>query len=144
MVASDADRADRAAVTLSADDRLDIFEVLTQADSAATSRDADAYVALFTDDAVLDGGMGEHRGKSILQQSVGPIWQAEGKMSVHLTLNAVVRGVEGQPDHAVATSVLLILTGVPVTSIHSVSSIVQHLVKKGTEWQIEHRSVRLL
>jgi ketosteroid isomerase-like protein len=131
-------------MTLSADDRLDIFDVLAQADSAATSRDADAYVALFTDDAILDGGMGEHRGKGILRQSVGPIWQAEGEMSVHLTLNAVVREVEGQPDQAVATSVLLILTGDPVTSILSVSSIVQHLIRKGTDWRIEHRSVRLL
>jgi ketosteroid isomerase-like protein len=131
-------------MTLSANDRLDIFDVLAQADSAATSRDADAYVALFTDDAILDGGMGEHRGKGILRQSVGPIWQAEGEMSVYLTLNAVVREVEGQPDQAVATSVLLILTGDPVTSILSVSSIVQHLIRKGTDWRIEHRSVRLL
>jgi ketosteroid isomerase-like protein len=131
-------------MTLSANDRLDIFDVLAQADSAATSRDADAYVALFTDDAILDGAMGEHRGKGIVRQSVGPIWQAEGEMSVHLTLNAVVREVEGQPDQAVATSVLLILTGDPVTSILSVSSIVQHLIRKGTDWRIEHRSVRLL
>jgi ketosteroid isomerase-like protein len=131
-------------VTLSADDRLDILEILAQADSAATSRDADAYVALFTEDAVLDGGMGEHRGKGILRQSVGPIWQAEGKMSVHLTLNAIVREVKGRPDQAVATSILLILTGEPVTSVHSVSSIVQHLIRKGTEWRIDHRSVRLL
>jgi ketosteroid isomerase-like protein len=131
-------------VTLSADDRLDILEVLAQADSAATSRDADAYVALYTDDAVLDGGMGEHRGKGILRQSVGPIWQAEGQKSVHLTLNVLVGEVEGRPDQAVATSVLLILTGEPATSIHSVSSIVQHLVKKRADWRIEHRSVRLL
>ncbi len=136
--------ADRPGVTLSGDDRLDILEVLAEADSAATSRNADAYVALFTDDAVLDGGMGEHRGKDTLRQSVGPIWEAEGEMSVHLTLNAVVREIEGQPDQAVATSVLLILAGEPATSINSVSSIVQHLVKKGTDWRIEHRSVRLL
>ena len=141
MVASGPERP---SVTLSADDRLDIFEVLADADSAATRRDADAYVSLFTDDAVLDGDLGEHRGKGVLRQSVGPIWQAEGERSVHLTLNAVVREVEGQPDQAVATSVLLILVGEPVTSIHSVSFIVQHLVRKGNDWQIERRSVRLV
>lgn len=141
MVASPAERTE---VTLSADDRPDILEVGAQADSAATSRDVDAYVALFTDDAVLDGGMGEHRGKSVLRKSVGPIWDAEGEKSVHLTLNAVVREVEGQPDQAVATTVLLILTGEPPRSIHSVSSIVQHLIKKGTAWRIQPRSVRLL
>jgi ketosteroid isomerase-like protein len=131
-------------VTLSADDRLDILEVLAKADSAASSRDADAYVALFTDDAVLDGGMGEHRGKAILRQSVGPIWEAEGETSIHLTLNAVVQEVEGQADQAVATSMLLILSGEHATTIQSVSSIVQHLTRTGSAWQIERRSVRLL
>jgi hypothetical protein len=42
-------------VTLSAGDRLDILDIASRADAAATRRDADAYAALFTDDAVLDG-----------------------------------------------------------------------------------------
>jgi ketosteroid isomerase-like protein len=42
-------------MTLSAADRLAILEVITRADEAASQRDADAYVALFTPDAVLDG-----------------------------------------------------------------------------------------
>jgi SnoaL-like domain len=131
-------------VTLSADDRLNILEVLAKADSAATSRDADAYVALFTVNAVLDGGMGEHRGKTPLRQSVSPIWEAEGETSVHLTLNAVVQEAEGQSDRAVATSMLLILSGEHAATIQSVSSIVQHLTRTGTEWRIERRSIRLL
>ena len=40
-------------MTLSVSDRLDILDVLTRADTAATMRDADAYVNLFTDDAQL-------------------------------------------------------------------------------------------
>jgi hypothetical protein len=38
-------------VTLSAADRLAIVEVITRADDAASRRDADAYVELFTPDA---------------------------------------------------------------------------------------------
>ncbi len=58
---------------LTGTDRLDILDVVARADDAATRRDADAYVAFFTDDAVLDGDKGEHRGKERLRQSVGPI-----------------------------------------------------------------------
>jgi ketosteroid isomerase-like protein len=129
-------------MTLSAADRLDILRVLARADTAATRRDVEGYVALFTDDAVLDGAKGEHQGKDLLRQSVGPIWAAEGPTSMHRTLNAVADPVEGQADRAVATSVLLVLAGEKLTSVHSVSTIVQHLVKVGPDWQIEHRFVR--
>ena len=42
-------------MTLSVEDRLEIMEVVARADWAATRRDADTYVGLFTEDAVLDG-----------------------------------------------------------------------------------------
>jgi ketosteroid isomerase-like protein len=129
-------------MSLSTADRLDILQVLARADSAATRRDAEAYVALFTDDAVLDGDMGEHRGRELLRQSVGPIWASEGPASVHLTLNAVVDQVDSRADRAIATSILLILRAESPTAIHSLSSIVQHLIKVGADWQIERRSVR--
>jgi ketosteroid isomerase-like protein len=131
----------RHGVTLSDTDRLDILEVVARADAAATRRDADAYVSLFTDDAVLDGEKGEHRGKERLRRSVGPIWESEGPSSVHVTLNAVVESMGDQPDRAVATSVLLILQGTSPIVIHSASAITQHLVKTGSSWLIERRSV---
>ena len=84
-------------------DRLDILELLALADDAATRRDVAAYVACFTDDAVLDGGMGEHRGKAAMEGAVGPIWQAEGDRSVHLTTNAVIESDLSSEDRAVAT-----------------------------------------
>jgi ketosteroid isomerase-like protein len=46
---------------LTTTDRLDILEIVARADSAATRRDADAYVSLFTDDAVLDGESGSRK-----------------------------------------------------------------------------------
>jgi hypothetical protein len=128
-------------MTLSAVDRLDILDVLARADSAASRRDADAYLAYFTNDAVLDGEMGEHRGMEEIRRSVGPIWQAEGPASFRLTLNAVVDPVDTHPELAVATSTLLILHETSPISIQSVSTIVQRLVKVGTAWRIERRTV---
>ena len=99
-------------------------------------------MAYFTNDAVLDGAKGEHAGKEQIRQSVGPIWQAEGPPSIHLTLNAVVDPVGAQPGRVVATSTLLILREASPISIQSASTIVQHLVKVGAVWRIERRTVR--
>jgi ketosteroid isomerase-like protein len=78
-------------------DRLDIVDVVTRADNAATRRDADAYVAFFTDDALLDGDKGEHRCKEPLRRTVGPIWESEGPASTHCTMNIVANAVDGDP-----------------------------------------------
>ena len=51
------------AMTLSAADRLAILDVITRADEAASRRDADVYVELFTEDALLDGTQGRHAGR---------------------------------------------------------------------------------
>lgn len=127
---------------LSTTDRLDILDVVAQADNSASSRDADAYVSFFTEDAVLDGDMGEYRGKERLRQSVGSIWKSESAISTHVSLNVVIEGVEGQPNRAIATSLLMILRNESPVSIASVSSINQHLVKLDSQWLIERRSVR--
>ena len=130
-------------MTHSAADRLDILDLLASADNAATRRDVTSYVACFTEDAVLDGSMGEHRGKVAMEGAVGPIWQAEGDSSVHLTTNAVVEPDSAADDRAVAHSVLVILAKDPVT-VHSVSNITQHLVKESTGWRVARRTVQPL
>jgi ketosteroid isomerase-like protein len=124
-------------------DRLDILELLALADDAATRRDVAAYVACFTNDAVLDGGMGEHRGRAVMEGAVGPIWQAEGDTSVHLTTNAVIEPDSSSDDRAVARSVLVILAHDPAI-VHSVSNITHHLVKGPTGWLVARRTVQPL
>jgi len=126
---------------LSPTDRLDILDLLTRADSAASRRDADAYVTLFTDDALLEGKEGNYEGKKKLRESVGPIWNSEGPVSMHLTLNPVVSALEGHPDEAVADSTLVILSVGTAISIRSVSNIVQHVAKVGDTWLIKRRTV---
>jgi hypothetical protein len=56
-------------------------------------------------------------------------------------LNTVINGREDEPDRAIAISILLILRNTFPISVHSVSAITQHLVKKDSGWLIERRSV---
>jgi len=127
-------------VTLPAADRLAILEVITRADDAASRRDADGYVALFSPDAVLDGAQGRHAGRQELRASVGPIWTAEGPATLHLTLNPVI---EPGPtsDQAVARSVLLIIDPAAPPAIRAAAMISQELRRAEGSWLITRRTV---
>jgi len=131
----------KANMTLSTEDRLDVLDLIARADNAATARDAVMYVSLFTDDAVLDGAEGVHRGKDALLKAVGPVWAAEGPKSVHLTLNAVIEPVSGRLDEAVATSKLVIVAPGSSFEVRTVATIVQHVVRVDGTWRISRRSV---
>jgi len=127
-------------VTLSAADRLAILDVIIRADEAASRRDADGYVALFTPDAVLDGAQGRHAGREALRASVGPIWAAEGPATLHLTLNPVIEpGPAG--GQAVARSVLLIIDPAAPPAIRAAAVITQELRRSGEVWRISRRTV---
>lgn len=128
-------------MTLDPADRLDILDLLARADNAATGRDVDAYVALFSDDGVLDGEKGEHRGRQALAETVGSVWAAEGDASVHLTLNAVIEDTPDGPERAIATTQLVIIDPARPPTIKSLATVVQHLEKVPTGWQITRRSV---
>jgi len=129
-----------AAVTLSAADRLGILDVITRADEAASRRDADGYVALFTPDAVLDGAQGRHAGREELRASVGPIWAAEGPATLHLTLNPVIEPGRAE-DQAVARSVLLIVDPAQPPALRAAAAITQELRRVDGSWLIARRTV---
>jgi hypothetical protein len=134
------ERNDR--IVLSATDRWEITELITRADAAASRRNAEEYAALFTDDAILEGSQGVHRGSGRLRSDVVPIWNSEGDISIHLTLNVEVHGVEDQDDTATVSSVLVILAGSGATTIKNVSLIEQTVVRRGGPWKISRRTVR--
>jgi ketosteroid isomerase-like protein len=127
-------------MTLSAADRLAIMDVITRADEAASRRDADGYVALFTQDAVLDGTQGRHAGRDALRASLGPIWAAEGPATLHLTLNPVIDPGPGD-GQAVARSVLLIVGPSAPPAILAVAAITQELRRTEGSWRITRRTV---
>ncbi len=129
---------------LSATDRFEITELVTRADALATRRDAAGYAELFTEDAVLDGAEGVHQGSDRLRKDVGPIWNSEGDVSVHLTLNVEVKEVEGRDDSAIVNSVLVILVGDGATTLRNVALIEQTVVRAGEFWRISRRTVHLV
>jgi uncharacterized protein (TIGR02246 family) len=127
-------------VTLSAADRLTILEVITRADEAASRRDADAYVALFTPDAVLDGTQGRHAGREALRAAIGQVWSAEGPATLHLTLNPVVEPGPSA-DQAVVRSVLLIIDPAAPPAPRAVAVITQELLRAEGSWRISRLTV---
>jgi uncharacterized protein (TIGR02246 family) len=130
-------------MTLSAADRLEIRDVISRADWAASRRDAAAYADLFTDDVVLDGAQGRHAGQDALRASVGPIWAAEGPASLHLTLNPIIEARETTDGHAVTRSILLIIEPVPRPAIRTAAVITQTLRRTGGSWRISRRTVAI-
>jgi ketosteroid isomerase-like protein len=129
-------------MSLAVSDRLDILDVLARADSAASRRDPDAYVELFTDDVVLDGDQGIHVGKETLRQAVGAIWANEGTATLHLTLNPTLDNVGSSTDEVIANSVLLIVQPGASPHILTAAIITQRLKRIGASWRISHRTVK--
>jgi uncharacterized protein (TIGR02246 family) len=127
-------------MSLSADDRLAILDVVTRADEAASRRDADRYVALFTEDAVLDGTQGLHAGREALRAAVGPVWAAEGPATLHLTLNPVIEPGPSD-DQATVRSVLLIIDPAAPPAIRTAALITQELRRADGSWRIARRTV---
>jgi uncharacterized protein (TIGR02246 family) len=125
-------------MTLSPADQLAILDVITRADRAASDRDADAYVRLFTEDAVLDGTQGRHAGREALRASVGPVWAAEGPATLHLTLNPVV---EPHEQGAITRSYLLIIEPAAPITIRTIAAITQTLIQQNGLWLIASRTV---
>ena len=128
-------------MSLAVSDRLDILDLLARADSAASRRDPDAYVELFTDDVVLDGDQGIHVGKETLRQAVGAIWANEGTTTLHLTLNPTLDVGPGT-DEVIANSVLLIVQPGASPHILTAAIITQRLRRVGASWRIGHRTVK--
>jgi uncharacterized protein (TIGR02246 family) len=127
-------------MTLSAQDRLDILELLARADDAATTRDAGGYAQLFTEDSVMDGAKGEFYGRDAIGAAVGAVWASEGEGTAHLTLNAVI-GDEGTDGKVVARSTLMIVSLGTPPELVSLSAITHHLVKVGARWRVARRTV---
>ena len=126
-------------MTLSAEDRLAILDLIGRADQLATRRDAGAYADLFTGDAMLDGSQGVHPAAE-LRSAVGPIWAAEGPATLHLTLNPVI-DPRAEPDEAVVSSILLIVDPATPITIRTAAAITQTVRRTGGTWRIARRTV---
>jgi ketosteroid isomerase-like protein len=121
-------------------DRLEILELVARADACATSRDADGYAALFTEDAVMDGAMGTAQGAAALRDTVARVWARETPGTLHLTLNAVI-DVSG-PEPSVNSVMLMIGSGASPAVIGS-ARVRQTVTRVPEGWRISRRTITM-
>lgn len=124
-------------MTLTAEDSLEILQLVARVDACASARDADGYVALFTDDAVMDGDMGQ-AGAQDLSETVSRVWAAEPAGTLHLTLNAVIEKGGPQPN---VTSTLLLLAPASSSPIVGSASVRQTVRKTPAGWKVAARTI---
>jgi uncharacterized protein (TIGR02246 family) len=125
-------------VTLTADDRLQILDLVTRADNAATARDANGYALLFTDDATMSGGMGTAHGRDELREAVAAVWAAEPPGTQHLTVNATI---EPDASGARVASVMLMVAPDPMR-ILGWAAVEQVARRTADGWRIASRAIR--
>ncbi|MBN9619494.1 MAG: nuclear transport factor 2 family protein [Actinobacteria bacterium] len=128
-------------MSLSAADRLAILDLITRADDAATRRDPDSYVDLFTDDAILDGAEGTFHGRDALRRGVRTVWAGESAGTLHLTLNPYVDDDSDSPGTATAHSTLLLLGIDRPGQTIATAAVTQRVRRDHERWLIARRSV---
>ena len=133
-------------VRLTAEDRLDILDLLARADDCATRRDVDGYLSLFANDAVFEGAEGMHKGRADLRETVRAVWAAEDAGSQHLTTTAFVNATaedqngSGTMTARAVSTLLIIAPKEPPVVVQSIR-IVHTLAKGGLGWQLTRRSI---
>jgi hypothetical protein len=125
-------------MTLDAADSLEILQLVARADACATARDADAYAALFTEDAVMEGAMGTAHGRAALRAAVARVWDNEPAATLHLTLNAVIDS--SRPEPSVESVMLMVTTGVSPAIVGS-AKVRQTVTRSRSGWRISSRTI---
>ena len=125
-------------MTLEASDSLEILQLIARADARATARDVEGYVALFTEDAVMDGAMGSASGRDALAAAVARVWEREAPGTLHLTLNAVIE--ESDPEPTVA-SILLLITSTSSSPVAGTAEVRQRVRRTSSGWRISSRTI---
>jgi uncharacterized protein (TIGR02246 family) len=127
-------------MSLEPSDLLEILQLVARADACASERDADGYVELFTEDALMEGDRGAVHGRDALRASVAAVWAGETPGTLHLTLNAVVH--DTAPDPTVTSVLVLLVPGASTGSIGA-AEITQVVRRTAAGWRIQSRSIRM-
>jgi hypothetical protein len=125
-------------VILEASDSLEILQLIARADARATARDTEGYVALFTEDAVMEGAMGSANGRDALAGAVARVWDGEAPGTLHLTLNAIIE--ESVPEPSVV-STLLLITPLSSSPIAGTAEVRQRVRRTSSGWRISSRTI---
>lgn len=122
-------------------DTLEILQLVARADNCASTRDAEGYAALFTEDAVMDGDMGRAEGRAQLAETVARVWAREPSGTLHLTLNAIVD--ESAKETVVSSTMMMAASGSPGSVIGS-ARVVQTVRRTDEGWRIAERRIATL
>jgi uncharacterized protein (TIGR02246 family) len=125
-------------VSLDPADTLEILQLVARVDNCASTRDAEGYAALFTEDAVMDGDMGRAEGRAQLAETVARVWAREPAGTLHLTLNAVVD--ESATETVVSSTMMMVASSSPGSVIGS-ARVVQTVRRTDEGWRIAERRI---
>lgn len=119
-------------------DKVEIVEVLARFDLAVDSADIEAYVALFTENAVLETNGTTARGHEALRALfVEETTLARGRR--HLSLNPVVLSTEG--DSATATSYLVVIEAEKAPAVVASGVFFDTLQRVDGRWKLARRKL---
>jgi uncharacterized protein (TIGR02246 family) len=125
---------------LAAADALAILQLVAQADTRATQRDAAGYASLFTEDAVMDGDMGRVAGRDELAAAVARVWAGEPPGTLHVTCNPVIDDSASAP--AVASILLMLVPQAAGVAIQA-ADVVQRFLQTPAGWKISSRDITI-
>ena len=121
-------------------DHRDLEALVRRADELATTRDVEGYLALTTDDMVLDGEQGNASGHSEVRAAITSIWASEHPGTRHLTSDIHVVSADGETARVTSTLSLVQGDGAEET-VMAVVPIVQLARKVHEKWLIARRTV---
>ena len=127
-------------MTLSADDRFAILDVIARYNRAADEKDVEATVAHYTDDGHIDGDMSTGRGKDAMREGLPSIFQTEVTLKRHIATN-VLFGEPSESGDVQVEYVLLVMEAGAVPVAVATSVITDTFRRVGDDWKVAHHHV---
>lgn len=126
---------------LTADDRMQILELIARYNRAHDSDDTEGWLDTFTDDAVFVTSSSTNEGRRGLRH-----FFVDGGERIpgvrHVTYNSVIEAVDGDPDRARMQSDLIVLRAGQPPEFLLTGSYDDTLRRSEDGWRFERREVR--
>jgi ketosteroid isomerase-like protein len=127
-------------MALTAEDRLEIVDLVAGYNLAADEKDVEATLAEYADDGVIEGFYSTGRGKEAMRQDLPAIFDAEGTLKRHLAPNLKI---SGDGDVAEISYVLLVVEGEERPAVGATAFIRDELRKVGDRWLVTRHHIEV-
>jgi ketosteroid isomerase-like protein len=127
-------------MALTAEDRLEIVDLVARYNLAADEKDVEATLAEYADDGVIEGFYSTGRGKEAMRQDLPAIFDAEGTLKRHLAPNLKI---SGDGDVAEISYVLLVVEGEERPAVGATAFIRDELRKVGDRWLVTRHHIEV-